>query len=264
MKNVEVLSAQEYDFYSYQIEKITNDIEYTIILRNLNRSPYGVCSIFTYKNVGATIESPLLNWHNLFFCSNYYGPAPHPGYMNCAVQNGVKTAATAYVSYEEYPKLLQTLPDNCRAIPYDTSEEHMTMAYVYRNCMLRDLFNFEEIKHLYVLHGISNINWDYVEDRFSKSLEFFADSNRCGFNIQQGVKGKEDLIINGVLLGYPIESTVAYMKKTYNTFGDGPVDQTVKDHFKNSVDPIDWHGKRWYKSNGIIYCDGQQEEIYFE
>ncbi len=166
MINVEILSKQSYDFYTYQIDRVTNGLNYTIILRNLNRTPYGVCSVFKYKIIGETILSPLLNWHNLFFCSNNYGPPPHPGYMNHAVQNGTKTASTAYVSSEEFLKLVDTLPSNCHAVPYSGTLENMSMAYVYRDGTLDELFDFIKVKRIYLLHGIENIEWNYVKKQF--------------------------------------------------------------------------------------------------
>lgn len=263
MSEVERLSTQVYDFYTYQIDRITDDVECTVILRNIDRAPYGVCSVFKYKQVGQTINSPLVNWHNLFFCSNYYGPPPHPGYMNSAVQNGTKTASTAHVSPDEYKDLVRELPLNCHAMPYDGAPENMAIAYVYRDGTLDDLFGFEKVHQIYTLHGIHNVDWSRVEELFAKPLAYFSDS-RCGFNIQSGTSVKENLIVMGLLLGYPIESTIAYIKNEYACFGDTCTAPEVRDHFRRSAEPyVDRLGKMWFKEGKFVFCDGQQESLYY-
>lgn len=264
MKQIYKISEQEYDTCSYQIDKIISGQDHCIIVRNLWRSPYGVCAVIKYKDIGKTIDSPLLNWHNLVFCSNYYGPPPHPGYMNNAVQNGTKTASTAYVSSHEYKQLVDKLPANCHAVPYGGTLDNMSMAYVYRDGTLDELFGFKQIKFIYTSHNINNVDWDDVESQFAKPLEYFSDSTKCGFDIQHGARSNENKIVNGLLLGYPIESTIAYINNDYITFGDNCTDPKVRDHFKKSIEPyVDCKGMTWNKSDKTIYCDGQQEVLYY-
>ncbi len=98
----------------------------------------------------------------------------------------------------------------------------------------------------------------------SKPLEYFSDDAHCGFNIQSDANSNENKIINGLLLGYPVESTIAFINKDYHSFGDGCLDHAVINHFKKSIEPyVDWQGKVWNKKDKIIYCDGQQEILYY-
>lgn len=266
MTHIETLSKQSYDFYTYQVDKITSGSNYSIVLKNLSRSPYGVCAVFKCKIVNETISSSLLNWHNLFFCSNGYGPSPHLGYMNHAVQNGTKPASTAYVSAEEYAQLICTLPANCHAVPYGESADNLFIAYIYRDGSLHDFFDFEKIKHIYSLHGLNkSIDWNYVKERFEKPLEYFSNAAQCGFNIQCGVNSIENKIVNGILLGYPVESTISYINGDYRCFGDSCINSTIRTHFKKSTEPyVDQQGTVWNKDGKTIYCNGQQEKLYYE
>lgn len=77
MRSIETLYTLDYELYKYEIDKIIENDDITVVLRNLDKSPYGVCSFFKYKNVGYAITSDLLSWQNVIFCSNYYGvPSP--------------------------------------------------------------------------------------------------------------------------------------------------------------------------------------------
>lgn len=265
MKKVETISAQIYEHCTYQIDKISDGVDCTVIVKNLKYAPYGVCSFLKYMEVGETIDSSLVNWHNLFFCSRYYGPPVHGGYMNYAVQSGTKTAAIAYVSHpDEYKKLLQTLPDNCHAVPYCSTLENMTTAYVYRDGTLNDLFGFEKVKRIYMLHGIYNIDWGRVEELFSQPLAYFADVDKCGIDLQDA-QGDENLIVTGLLLGYPVESTVAYINGNMKCFGDGLTDYKVREHFQTSKEPyVDSLRRKWYQTDdNTYYCEGRQESLYY-
>lgn len=255
-------------YTTYQIVKSVKNSDIYILLIDTSKSPFGVVSYVKFDNVDETIESPFLSWTNLFFCSNYYGPHPARDYMNNAVQNNQKTTATAYVNKQEYFELIKTLPPTCHACPYDSDLDNMSMAYVYRDGCLNDYFNFEAVKHIYELHGLKyDLTWNKIEDLFYKPLSFFANKNDCGFNLQSG--GSHEInVINGLLLGYPIESTIAYILRTHKTFGPPWMYPELKDHFSISTTPYTTQNLlrqkiTWYKQNDIIYCDGQQESLYY-
>lgn len=264
MKQIYKISTRKYEYYSYQIDKVIEGRECSIIVRNLDRSPYGVCAVIKYNDVGKTINSPLVNWDNLVFCSNHYGVSPNAEYMNNAVQRGTKTTATAYVALCEYQKLVKELPANCHAVPYNSTEEHMTMAYVYRDGTLNSLFGFENVKQIYTLHGIESVDWNRVEKLFKAPLSYFSDSEKCGLDIQCISNGIEMLIVGGLLLGYPIESTVAYIKNNIITFSELGTPKCIQEHFKTSNEPIfDSYKRRWVKNGNIIFQDGKQESLYY-
>lgn len=154
-------------------------------------------------------ESPLLNWYNLIFCSNNYGPSPDYKYMDYAVQQGKKTAATVYYSFDsdESKAIQMNLPDNCGITPYGDY-----MVFVYRKGKLADFFSFEKIRKAYIQMGINSLDWDLISDFFEKPLEYFADESKCGFSLQSGGIG-EQLVLIGLILGYPIESTATLLSR---------------------------------------------------
>lgn len=78
----------------FQVEKETYTEEIVITLYDMRNGRHDLKSKISYLNIGEEYQSRYLNWYNLFFCSANYGAAPDYEYMNSAVQEGRKTAAT--------------------------------------------------------------------------------------------------------------------------------------------------------------------------
>lgn len=164
------------------------------------------------RDIQPEYHADLISWYNVLFCSNSYGSAPDYSYMNYAVQNGKKPAATVYLS-NEYTKeqIIQSIPENC-----DWREYGGNMLWVFRKGCLADFFDLSIIQKSYAAHNVTGIDWELVRELFTKPLEFFAEPDgengwQCGFNIQSGGIGGQT-VITGLLLGYPIESTIAWLK----------------------------------------------------
>lgn len=256
-KKVEVMESYKTDYYNYQLDRISEGTNRTIVLRILEKSPYGVRSVIKYQDVGVELVSQYLNWKNLIFCSNNYGVAPDCAYMNYAVQNGTKTAATAYYcGNDERQRIIDTLPADCHAADYGSG-----MLYVYRDGSLDSLFGFEQVKRIYSAHMIQGIDWSKVKQYFEQPLSFFGNESECGFSLQSG-GGRDESIVVGLLLGYPIESTVACFLSNDNIFSTCPPPE-VRQHFKNSDKPFRHLYISWVKENGEIIIDGQQEGLYY-
>ncbi|MEE0875003.1 MAG: hypothetical protein UIH27_16285 [Ruminococcus sp.] len=202
----EIMYSVKYDdgLCSYRIEKEINDAKISIIVYDTSFGRNVIIRTITYKNIGKEYSSPFLSWYNLIFCSNNYGPAPNYPYMHSAVQDGKKTAATVYIdpNSEKGKVFVEKLPESCGFAPLDN-----TMIYVYRKGKLSDFFSFEEIRDIYQKHGIIFLNWDIIQKFFDDPLSEFADETKCGFSLQSG-GSKEQLVIKGLILGYPIESTI--------------------------------------------------------
>lgn len=162
----------------------------------------------TYKNVGWEISSPLLSWYNVFFCSGSSGGALDYDYMDTAVQNGEKTAATVYhdVGSEAANKLISALPPECGWLPYSDA-----MLYVFRIGKLKDFFDLNEVKQMYELLGVYCLDWEQIGRYFEMPLEYFGNEKECGFNIQSGGT-REQNVVKGLLLGYPVESTALFIR----------------------------------------------------
>ncbi len=103
-------------------------------------------------------------------------------------------------------QLVNKLPKNCDSLPYGQS-----MIYVFHKGSLLDFFDYERVRSLYEKHGAYSVKWDIVKDYFEKDLSFFGDEEACGFSLQSG-GNQEQTIITGLILGYPIESTIAYLR----------------------------------------------------
>ncbi len=210
----EVLYIVDYNdvMESYRVEKETTQETVTLIVYEVrtNRDDR-IVSRFTYSNRIEGYESPFLSWYNLIFCSNNCGLAPDYRYMATAVQLGKKTAATIFTdpNSPEGKALIKNVPKDCGAMPYSDS-----MIYAYHKGYLSDYFDFEIIKSLYERHCHQSIDWRLVKELFNKPLSYFANSNECGFTLHGG-DNREQRIILGLILGYPVESTIEYMNGNY-------------------------------------------------
>lgn len=210
----EVLYRVDYDGVrvSYRVEKETTQETITLIVYEVRTNKDDrIISRFTYSNRIKGYDSPFLSWYNLIFCSNCCGPAPDYRYMTTAVQLGKKTAATVYIGpyTPEGKALIRNIPIDCGAVPYSDS-----MIYAYHRGCLSDYFDFEIIKSLYERHCHLSFDWRLVKELFNKPLSYFANSNECGFTLHGG-DDREQRIVLGLLLGYPVESTVEYINGNY-------------------------------------------------
>ncbi len=204
----EILCKANYNCCSYLVEKETNGNNISIIVYDVRNGHHTEKGKIQYKNIGEEFSSPFLSWYNLFFCSNNYGPAPDYEYMHKAVQEGKKTAATVYLEPDskEGKELVDSLPEDCGALPYGQS-----MIYVFHKGRLSDFFDFEKIKSIYTKHDVYGVDWDKAEEYFEKDLSFFGDEKDCGLSLQSG-EYKEQCIVKGLILGYPVESTIALLR----------------------------------------------------
>ena len=192
---------------SYLVEKELDGETVSIIIYDTNKEPNKEVSRIRYKNTGKEYFSPFLSWYNILFCSNSYGPVPDYEYMHRAVQEGKKTAATVYLDpkSDKGKALVQNLPAHCSSVPYGDN-----MLYVFHKGCLADYFDFEDIHSIYEAHGAWVIDWKKVREYFYKPMSFFGNETKCGFSLQC-VQGREQTIITGLLLGYPIESTISFL-----------------------------------------------------
>lgn len=79
------------------------------------------CKRFFYSPEAEKFQNPYLSWYNLICCSNNYGPIPVVDYMNYAVQENKKLAATVYPkTAEEYMQMIGTVGDEyyCYSVSY--------------------------------------------------------------------------------------------------------------------------------------------------
>lgn len=172
-----------------------------------------VCKRIFFPVIAEKIKSPYLSWYNLICCSNNYGPIPVVDYMNTAVQNGKKLAATVYPNtMEDYMQMIADLgAEEYYCCPYHPIE-YQYMLYVSRKGTLADYFDYEQIKAVYQECGVE-LEWSKIKDYFAKELNYFAKEDICDIQLHNGAS-PEDLMITGLLFGYPVESTIALIKRT--------------------------------------------------
>ena len=167
-----------------------------------------------YKNIGEEYKSQYLSWYNLFFCSNCYHPFPNNNYLETAVQKGIKTAATV-LFFSSHSKKGQRykrhMPDTCGWKSWGDGG-----FFVYRKGSLNTLFDIEKIRFIYVKHGLGNLDWDEISAISKIDLSGYADYRTVPFSLHCPIK-KEYYVLNGLVLGYPVESTIALLNHTkYN------------------------------------------------
>lgn len=190
--------------YTVERDVTPGKIKLTLIQKTFE--PHKEICHIEYKNIGREYTSPLLSWYNALFCSAAYNAAPDYEYMHHAVQAGKKPSATVYLepSSKEGRKLMENLPSTCGAAPYSGN-----IIFVYRKGCLSDFFDFDEIQSIYQDHGCYGVDWEKVKSYFSMPLEDFGYQEKCGFDLQSG-GNTEQTIITGLVLGYPVESTISY------------------------------------------------------
>ena len=283
MKQVEILSKWR-NVRDYQIDRIQDENGFCVVFRQVDRHPHGVVAVIRYQNVGKTCCSPMMNWNNLIRCSNYYVYPPEednfdePGYMSYAVQKGLKPAATFRCPFDsdKVRQLRTELPSSCLALPY--KEENTT--FFCRKGKLADFYDINDIQDIYSLHGIYDPDWGKIKEYCNHEISFFADNNSSGISIERGAEGINQTITVGLLLGYPIESTVAAIKRNAFVFRPYKPIREVKQYFEledgshKGSDFRPWikagdtltdpHNMMWRKVGNDIFLDGQQESLYYD
>ncbi len=155
--------------------------------------------------------SPWLSWYNLICCSNNYGPIPVVSYMNRAVQNGKKVAATIYPeSNMDYMQILKEVGDDYYCYPYHP-DEYIYLLYISRKGTLADYFDLDEILRVYTSCDV-HLDEDKMREFFERELSWFGNEDICPIRLHNCL-GEEELAVTGLLFGYPVESTVALIRK---------------------------------------------------
>ena len=161
-----------------------------------------------YPKIADSYESPYLSWDNLLYCSNSYGPVPVIKYMNYAVQEGKKVAATVYPEdYNEYLTILNN-PGECEIFPF-TIDEYEFELMVCRKGKLKDYFDLDKILEIYKACDF-NLDTEKLKNYFEQDLVWFGNKD-CPFDIINPY-GYEDNIICGLFFGYPLGSTIERLK----------------------------------------------------
>lgn len=172
---------------------------------------------YAFPDIELLTSSPLLSWENLNCCGGW---TYDESYLFTAVQKGKKLYAGAAiylpapgVTAEAESKLLEikaTLPDNCTAGKEIISNERFFPLYICRKGCLKDFFDLEQVLEDYRRMGIVLRPKDRNEFFILCGIELSQFSTGSPMQYRDTATGAE-LIVTGLLLGYPIESTVSLL-----------------------------------------------------
>ena len=157
---------------------------------------------YRFNNV-PEYKHPYLSWENLDHCGGW---ASDDSYLLSAVQDGKKPAAQCVAINEPVPEIE---PGNNIETYYTTEQIYdnytRNQVYITRTCSLKDIFDIDSIIDAYKKHDVLLDREElmpYMEkpimDLMKEGLWLNADSDN-------------ELVITGLMLGYPIESTASIL-----------------------------------------------------
>lgn len=171
---------------------------------------------YVFPNCLMPSLSKMINWRNLFFVDNF----DMDDLLVESVIKGLKPIGFVYYTKDKNNLLnifdhLSTTTNLILTLLGDwESADGQVYLGIANNCKLADLFDIDTVidgyRNLSSMDGFSISQYfdiDYLHNLMNMNMGWFLESanwdhgNPTGFN---------DVIINGLLLGYPIESTYAY------------------------------------------------------
>ena len=188
-----------------------------VVVKHKNRS--GVLMTYRFKDVPG-LDSPYLSWENLNCCGGW---AFDSSYLYTAVQRGKKLVSGFSFTFsnedderfatEKISALKNELPSDCilgNENPHETKNGPYTSHhhFICKIGALTDYINMDDVFATYTRLGIviGDDMANHIKELCSgNSLETFA-SLSAPVNYANTPTAL-DLIISGLLLGYPIEST---------------------------------------------------------
>lgn len=215
----EKLFEQEYDlgegdrilftlFRSEEGDDVTVTLKYNFPGNDMDMV---TCKRIFFKKDAESYQSQYLSWYNLICCSNNYGPIPVVDYLNRSVIEGKKVAATIYPkSSSEYMKLVSEMGDGYYCYPYQP-KEYAYLLYVSKKGTLSEYFDLDAILDVYRSCGV-NLDQEKMKEYFGQELSYFGNEDLCSIELHNCL-GEAELAVTGLLFGYPIESTIALIRK---------------------------------------------------
>jgi hypothetical protein len=192
---------------------------------------------YRYKNISLDFSSPYINWENLSCCGGLESDEDEV-YLHTAVQLGKKLYAGICLTlwdddFSEQCKprhqlpteqdavvlikqLKDSLPDDCTMGQEESDREGSSCRFRYifvcKNGCISDFINTEDVFSAYERLGIEITDEakGQINSLCETSLVRFADRNFFDYaNPLEGVQ----LIVTGLLLGYPLESTASLLER---------------------------------------------------
>lgn len=151
---------------------------------------------YRFNNV-PEYKHPYLSWENLDHCGGW---ASDDTYLLTAVQNSKKPAAQYYYGYDSVPEIKTE-----KGIEVFT--KHISdWIFITRSCSLKDLFDIDSIIYAYKKHNIFLDKADLMPYMEKPIMDLMKEE----FFINQTTE--TEIVITGLMLGYPIESTASILQ----------------------------------------------------
>ena len=169
---------------------------------------------------GAVFNSPYLSWENLNYCGGWHYDED---YLYTAVQKGKKVCAgLKFGSEKDLNDYVDTIDKekyyyvdkSWEYIGWDNKIHRWNLMDISRKGKLSDYYNFDELNKYYSSLGfpLDWIDFDFFNDLFNSEIIDLINGSK-DFSYSFAGKFIEEDIITGLLLGYPIESTVSYIQE---------------------------------------------------
>jgi len=165
---------------------------------------------YKFRNVPDALQSPYISWANLNCCNGWRFDK---GYLRTAVQDGKKLCAGITFNNEDE---LRAYVDGLNSeYPYFCSPKQKNYSgYWYyvdvtRQGSIADYIDMTAVRDIYSALGIDFLDFGVVDDLAAQPMLHLLDGT-VQFDYGNP-KGGEQYIVNGLLLGYPLESTAALL-----------------------------------------------------
>ena len=172
---------------------------------------------YTFPNVELSVSSPFLSWENLNCCGGW---TYDEKYLFTAVQEGKKLYAGAAIyigptggtseAEARLKEITSSLPNYCKAGKEIVKNENYFPFYICRRGCLKDFFNLDKVLEDYKRMGITLYS-EQREHLFALSeielAQFASATPMCYYEADTDT----ELIVTGLLLGYPLESTASIL-----------------------------------------------------
>jgi len=204
---------------AYQIFKGDNGIVFVrsdskivskVSVKDENRR--GTIRSYSFRNIlPYTFQSPYISWTNLNCCGGWTFDKE---YLFTAVQTGKKLCAGITITNDkqrinEYiDSLNDEYPYFC---PPDTHNGSYTFYHidVTRKGSIDDYIDMETVQKMYETLGIGFLDFNEINEYARQQMIYLLDGT-VDFDYANP-QGDEQLVVNGLLLGYPLESTAALL-----------------------------------------------------
>ena len=206
-----------YGFYRRDYKK-TSEV---IILNN----GHSWCFKYKFPRVEIPFSSPMVRWDNLFFCGGYSLEKPDGTYADKkeylvdAVIAGLKPIGFIIVREDESEQIINKIKKN--GLKYAINPHHWN-GYceigIANHGKIKDNFDIEAVIESYRLVS-KGLGYNLLTNEDEVKLRKISTSNLSdfisGFDYGNCEKKVFEDVLTGLLLGYPIESTVSFLTTNF-------------------------------------------------